>query len=342
MIICYFGIYKSGYSRNKIIIKGLKQNGIKVIECGTDKQGVAKYFDLISKHWKIRNQYDLIIVGFPGQQSMILAKLLTGKKIIFDAFTSLYDSLVFDRKIVRSKSLKAAYYWLLDWLSCCLADKILLDTNEQIKYFVKTFKINKEKFIRIFVGSDDEYMKPEQGIRDRDYFLVHFHGSFIPLQGVECIIKAAKVLENKNIKFRIIGTKIKEKYKNIKLKNIQFLDDVPYERLGKFLSEADAALGIFGNTDKAKRVIPNKAYEALAAKSAIITSDTAAIRELLADKENVLLCKIADSQDLAKKILELKNNNELKNKIAQNGYILFKEKLIPKKIVKQLIYEFKL
>ena len=115
MTICYFGIYNSDYSRNRVLIKGLKQNGVKIIECQSSLSGFKKYIDLIRKHKKIKNQYNIMIVGFPGYQAMILAKCLTNKIIIFEAFASLYDSMVLDRKIVEQKSLKAKYYWFLDW-----------------------------------------------------------------------------------------------------------------------------------------------------------------------------------------------------------------------------------
>ncbi len=156
MTICYFGIYKSDYSRNKVLITGLKMNGAKVIECNTNKTGIIKYLDLIKKHWRIRKDYDVMVVGFPGFQSVILAKLLTRRLVIFDAFLSIYDSNVLDRKLVEQKSWKAKYYWLLDKISMSIADLILFDTNEHIKYAAKEFKVPEEKFKSIFIGADTE------------------------------------------------------------------------------------------------------------------------------------------------------------------------------------------
>ena len=153
LTICFFGIYNPKYPRNRVLISGLKQNDVNVIECGTELKGVKKYFDLIKKHWEIRKEYDILFVAFPGWHSMILAKFLTRKPIIFDAFISVYDSAVFDRKNTKQYSLKARYFWFIDWLACVLADKVILDTNEHIKYFVSEFGLKKEKFERIFVGS---------------------------------------------------------------------------------------------------------------------------------------------------------------------------------------------
>lgn len=334
MRVCYFGNYNANYSRNKILIKGLRKNGATVIECNTLLKGCAKYFDLIKRHYHIRKEYDIMIVGFPGFQSMILAKFLTRKPIIFDAFLSIYDSEVFDRQLVQAKSIKARYYWLLDFLSCFLARQVLLDTNEHIDYFVKTFYLKKKKFQRIFVGADDEIFYPEENKNKNSKFIVHFHGSFIPLQGVECILNAANSLKNEDIHFNIIGTKIKNNYENKFFSNITFVNDVKYSELKNYINQADICLGIFGATDKAKRVIPNKIFEALACKKPIITAETYAIKELFENNKNILMCQ---PMNLTLSILNLKRDNELRKKIADNGFSLLKEKLTPSKITEELI-----
>lgn len=341
MTICYFGIYNSDYSRNRVLINGLCQNGFKILECNSQKSGLFKYFDLARKHWSIRNKYDLMLVGFPGYQAMILAYCLSRKPVIFDAFSSLYDSMIFDRKIVNRNSLKAKYYWFLDWFSCRLADKIIIDTQAHIDYFVKEFNLLAEKFIRVFVGTDDRIMKQREKEKPNSYFLVHFYGSYIPLQGVKYILEAAKILQAENIRFNIIGSKIKKAFKEYNLSNVNFIDNVPYERLPQYLGEADICLGIFGDTNKAKRVIPNKVFDALAVGRPILTGDSPAIRELLTDRENALFCRLADAKDLADKIRMLKEDANLRKKIAQNGYKLFSKKLTPQKIVADLINSLK-
>ena len=337
MIVCYFGIYKKNYSRNRILIKGLAQNGVKIIECQSSKKNIWKYFDLFIKHYKIRNKYDVLIVGFPGYQLVPLVKILSRKKIIFDAFTSLYDSMVLDRKLVKKKSLKARYYWLLDYLACKMSDIVLLDTQENIDYFVKQFRLSENKFKKILVGSDDTVMKRKKIDKDSNNFIVHFHGNNIPLHGVEYILGAAKLLHNDNIKFNIIGTSIKNQYKDYEYDNINFIDNIDYEKLGDYMSIADVCLGIFGNTDKAKRVIANKVYEAMAIECSVITGRSNASKSLFTDKENILFANMADSQDLADKILLIKNNKDLVDKISVNAYNLFKEKFTPKVISKELL-----
>ena len=342
MTICYFGTYDPQYSRNAVLLRGLKENGVTVLECRSTKTGFAKYIDLYRKHRSLHGRYDVMFVAFPGQQSMILARFITRKPIVFDVFTSLYDSMVNDRKLVSLWSLRALYYWKLDFISCLFADLILLDTQKHIDYFVNTFWIKRKKCARIFVGSDNTVFFPaKQSIRESNEFKVHFHGSFIPLHGIEHIIHAAHILERENILFTLIGKgqtydAIQKTAEHLQSKNIRFYTSMSHAQLNEAMNNTDICLGIFGNTKKALRVIPNKVYEALAVGAAIITEESPGVKELLEDGVTALFAQPADAGNLAEKILQLKNNSVLRGRIAEEGHQLFLDNLTPKILGKQL------
>ena len=238
--------------------------------------------------------------------------------------------------------MRAKWYKWLDRKSVKLANTSLLDTNAHIDFFVNELGLPRDKFRRIFVGTDSNVFYPRDVKKNTDKFLVHFHGHFIPLQGVKYIIQAAKILKNENIEFNIIGNgqtyKVdRELAENLKVQNINFLDSVPYDKLADHINSADICLGIFGDTLKTELVIPNKVFEAIACQKAVITADTKAIRELFNNSLDILLCRCADPQDLADKIRSLKGDQNLKDKIAQNGYRLFREELNEKIITQSLV-----
>jgi len=292
----------------------------------------------------VKGKYDLMIVGCPGFKAVVLAKFfLTRKPVVFNAFVSMYDSLIYDRRQAGKYSYRAFSMWFYDWCACFLADRVLLDTLAHIDYFVKTFRLPREKFVRVLVGSDNDRVYPvecQKGLSGR--FRVHFHGSYIPLQGIEYIIRAAKLLENEHIDFTLIGggqtyRSIQQLARELNIRNVKFKKKVPYDMLRQHMSCADICLGIFGNTAKAKRVIPNKLYESLAAKCPTLTGESPAAKELLTVRKDVLFCNMADAEDLAEKIRELKDDPHLRERIAQNGHKLFLEQAIPKKIAKKLL-----
>jgi len=159
-------------------------------------------------------------------------------------------------------------------------------------------------------------------MKENKRFLVLFWGKFIPLQGVSYIRAAAEILKGESdMEVRLIGG---ETY-------------LPYEQLVPVIKTADICLGIFGDTDKAQRVIPNKVYEAFAMRKPVISGDSPAIHEMFLDHENIVLCKMADAEDLAKKILELKNDPALRECIAASGHALYLEKLKPEQAVLPLV-----
>lgn len=346
--IAFFGIYDPNYSRNRVLMKGFEENGWKVIECRVDPRqyrGLKKYFKLFQLGIAMRRQkIDLVLVAFPGQTVVPLARLIFGKKIIFDAFTSLYDSNVFDRKLYGSRSFQGIRDYLLDWSALHMADSILSDTEGNAKYMSDLFNVPKNIFIRVFVGS----LAESSGTHTvaSNLFTVFFYGHFIPLQGVEWIIRSAKVLQDKkDIHFRLVGNgqdyvRIKKLTLELNLTNVEFLPIMSYSELIKLQNEASVVLGIFGTTAKASRVIPNKVYDGLAGNKALITEDSPAARELLTDYSTVLFCKAGDPVNLAEKILYLKNNPNIRLKIATAGNNLISS-FSSKRIVDDLIKNLK-
>ncbi|OFV67493.1 MAG: group 1 glycosyl transferase [Candidatus Syntrophoarchaeum caldarius] len=345
MKVCYFGNYEQTYTRNRIIIKGLKKNGVDVVECNDRSQIFFRYLKLIKKHLSIAD-YDVMIVGESGQPIMPLGKILSKmrkKHLIFDPFISLYDTSVFDKKSVKEGSIKASILYYLDRYSCYLADIVLTDTDQHAKYFNEEFGVPITKMRTVYIGADSDIFYPRDSEKEDDTFKVVFHGSFLPLHGISYIIKAAKLLENEHsIQFEIIGKG--QTYdvdlalsKKLDVKNIIFKNWMPFKVLPKHIAKADVYLGIFGDTNKAKRVIPNKAYEVIAMKKPLITGDSPAIREAFTNRENVLLCEMANPESLANAILELKDNEKLRENIAKNGYKLYKERFSPEKIGKEMI-----
>lgn len=351
--VCFFGLYDPEYPRNKVLKIGFVDNGWQVLECRVDPRqyrGFSKYWQLFKEWKKLKFKPTLILVAYPGQTAVWLARLLfLGRPIIFDAFTSLYDSNVSDRQLYTRWSWKGGRDFLLDWYSLILADIVLTDTTENAKYFQKTFGIKAKKFIRVFVGTtiDELSTKKKKEENNKDNFLVHFHGHYIPLHGIEYIIKAAKILEkDKEIKFRIVGggqeySKIMKLAGELKPANIEFLSEVSFSVLADLISESDLVLGIFGTTAKVNRVIANKIFEGLALGKAIVTADTLAVRELLTDGENVLFCQAGSALDLAEKIALIKNDRFLSEKLSLGAGLLTQSKLRPNQLVANLLSNFK-
>lgn len=347
MIVCYFGIYDSKYSRNRIIIDGLKKNNIKIIECNSRKLGAIKYIDLFLKHRKIKDKYDVMIVGFPGYQVMMFAKLLTRKKIIFDAFFSFYDAVVNDRKKIKKYSLNALYLWLLDFFSCRLSDFVLVDTIEHVKYFIKSFNLKANKIMAVYIGANENIFFKGSGkmlkknIENHDNFIVHFHGSYIPSMGIEKLVQVANILKNEKIIFNIIGNgqeydAIKKEVERLKIGNVIRLNGfLKTEELLESIMSADLCLGIFGEPERTKRIISNKIFECIAMRKPVLTFDTPAIKEAF-DEDQIFLTS-NDPNDIANKIVSIKNDRKMLEKVSKSGFNKYINSYTSEKVVFELV-----
>lgn len=351
--ICYFGFYEPGLSRNEVYIQGLKKNGVEVVECNDfSKSKFLKYWNLFRKHWKIRRKYDLMIVGHIWRTTshsdhfvVPFARLISRKKIIYNAMCSAYETAILSRGVSEKNSFNAKLYWLTDYLACRLASLVLVETEEQKNFYIKNFKINERKCIRIWTGANDKEFFVEQVNKNKE-FTVIIRGGFLPETGIEYVLKAAKKLEDENINFLIIGLAKTEKIEkniediieNTKPKNLKFITGyVSIAELRKIMLSCHISLGQFGENERIERTIPHRAFESLALDLPYITAESKGTKELLTDRINCLFVKRADANDLAEKILELKNNQELRKKIAENGYKLYQEKLNPKVLGKELL-----
>lgn len=346
MIICYFGDYNSNYPRNRVLLEGLRENGVEVLECHSDKRGFGLYWDLFWKHRKIRKKYDVLIVAQSFTSDLAwFAQWVSDKKVVWDAFYSFYDQDSFGDGSIIPQGFRQRAHWRGERRCCQAADLILLDTNEDIKYFAKEYGVPEAKFKKVLAGTDVSRI-PSQRKTGTNKFLVHLHSNYSLLQGVKYVVGAAKAIEGyMDICFDLVGggqTFVDDKRLaySYELKNVKFIEEADDQKVLDLAEGADICLGVFGDTPRTKRVIPKKVFEAIALRKPVISADTPAMRELFTDRENILFCRIGNHEDLANKILELKNDEVLREKIAAGGYRLFQEKATPKVIAKDLLKGF--
>jgi glycosyltransferase involved in cell wall biosynthesis len=334
MRIIYLTGRERTYSRNDVILRAFQRWGD--VEVYSPERRGSILLSSIRLYLKAlpalaRSKYDLIFCGFYGHLMMLPAGILRRSPILFDAFVSTYDTLCFDRNIVSPNSLPGKTAFFLDKIACGLADSVLLDTQQHIQYFQSTFKLNNKRYKRIPVGCNEDLFHPVESLHNKE-FVVLYYCSYLPLHGVDIVVKAASILRDKRISFRLIGSG--QEYKSVralalqlKLTNITWVPDVPLEQLPKEIAKTDVCLGgHFGSSIKAERVIPGKIYQMLAMGSPVIAGDTPANRELLENNQSALLCNPGDPQALASAILNLYQDPGLKTTLMKNGHQVYTEK----------------
>ncbi len=208
---------------------------------------------------------------------------------------------------------------------------ILLDTNANADYFATTFHVDRAKLKRVLIGADESVFAPIEVPRDPRMFEVEFHGKYIPVQGVDAIIRAAKLLEDdREIHFTLIGggqvyAENKALADSLQVKNITFLPFMPTHEVRTYVAKADVCFGLVGDVPRVVRAIPNKLYEAAAMGKPTINADTPALRELFTPGLDVLGVPPGDHEQIARVIRDLKRSGEA-NAIGRRAQETFLKK----------------
>jgi glycosyltransferase involved in cell wall biosynthesis len=256
---------------------------------------------------------DAVIVGYPGQLDLPAARHVAGERpLIFNPLVSLADTLVSDRGRFRAGSAADRVLRRIDRAAFDAADVVVADTQAQARFFATLTRTPLEV---CFVGAEERLFQPTW--RQPPSFSVLFVGKLIPLHGVEVVLDAAR--RAPEIPFRIVGSGQLDALLAGAPPNVEHVPWLPYEQLPRALSDAGCALGLFGTSDKAHRVIPNKAFQALAVGTPLVTGDTPAARELVADAASAVLVPTGDGRALAEAVRGLAADPELARRVAAGG-----------------------
>jgi len=359
MKVCLFGSYDKDYARNASAIAAIKTFA-QTVECNA--QGKKFPFSATSLFFRgLKADFDIMWVCYPGHLDMLAAKavcILRGKPLAFDLFISKFDAETeygiiegpnpgagrliekHGMKTFSRGSFHARLLHFIDSLSCKLADRVFLDTEAHASFIAKEFGVPQKKLSWFFVGANEKIFYPHEspvkaGTRGKT-FRVLFYGNVTPMHGFPSIVETARILEpEKSVEFEFVGANLffrEERDKKGRPANAKFSEAVPLQELAQKISESDACLGIFGTTPKARRVIPNKVFEAMAMAKPPITMRSDAVQGVLADGKNCLLVDAGNAGQIADAVLRLKKNPALAKKIALNARKTFGEKFSTQKI----------
>jgi glycosyltransferase involved in cell wall biosynthesis len=327
--VAYFGTWERGYPRNEQVISCLRAAGVDVAQIHSEVwQSEHKFAprlvstvprlalaELRLALTRVAKDVSALIVGYPGQFDLWSAKR-HGRPVVFNAMVSLYDTLVEDRQRFPVGSIAAKALRTLDRRAFRTADLLVADTRANAAYMAELSGSGEPAVC--YVGAEERLFKA--GWRRPDRFTALFVGKLIPLHGLEVILDAARLVPH--IDFRIVGSGQLEGVLRDRPSNVEHIPWVEYERLPVEYATAGCALGIFGATAKAQRVIPNKAFQALAVGTPLVTADTPAARELLTPGADALLVS-PTAEALADAVSSVRDDTQLAEQLSSAGRATF-------------------
>lgn len=338
MRVVAWGTYDLGKPRVRILLRGLEEAGVEVRHCHVDLwRGVADksvlgllvwlrfglvalaaYPLLLWRYWRLP-RHDFVLVLYPGHVDVLaisVAARLRGVPVVWDAFLSLYDTVVADRGLLRPEHFMAPWLRRLDGWAGRVADLVLTDTRAGAEHVRRELGLESGKVAAVWVGVESESFPDRRLPRpDGAPFRILFYGQLSPLHGIETIVRAARAGRDDNLEWLLIGTGqdegvLRQLLSEQPLDNLRWERWVPYEELSERIGAADVCLGVFGTSEKAGRVIPNKVFQIVQAGAALITRDGPGIRELLNEGAGIRLIPAADPERLLLAIRELRDSAE--------------------------------
>jgi glycosyltransferase involved in cell wall biosynthesis len=342
--VCFFQCYYTEYIRSQTLLEGLHQHEVNIAPCIVNQKSLFRYPKAIYKLLKVLKDTDVIVANFRCWELLPLLRIITRKPIIYDAHISIWQSYCEERKKCKTKSIIGKLLYFIDRYNCRIADMVIVDTKTHAQYFSRTFGVPIQKLLPVYISCEASRFRPRTppGFHSDGVTRVFWAGSGIPLQGLEVIMDAMKLLGDFPIHLRIAGSspiieRMKSKAKAENIYCISFLGRVTRDSVIEEIASADICLGgHYSSIPKARNVIAGKLYEMIAMKKPVIAGDSPAVRELFTSGKNILLCKMGEAQSLADAILTLHNQPELRAAIASEAYNLYNTTLNPRQITSAL------
>ena len=364
--VCYFGTYRANYTRNQILLKGLRaQEGIELVECHSLLwQGVADrvvqasggwrhpsfWLRVVRAYWRLLRQhartpqYDVMFIGYPGQFDAYLGRLLCWWRRVplgLDILMSLH-LVAEERGLTAESPFTGKLIFWLEKGGLKLPDLLISENSAYEAYYCQKYNLPSERFRRVPHGADDAVYHPRPIAPPVDQFRVTYHGLYLPSHGLDTVIEAARQLrEQPQIHFHFYGEgpekmKLERFVAEQQLSNVTFHGFVSQEELLDGLAMSHICLGVFGETRQSHYTVQNKVWEGLAMARTVISGDSAVVRNCLTHGKHIYLIPRQDAVALAEAILEMEQNPALQEEIAQNGYTYFTQNNTPAALGRQL------
>jgi colanic acid biosynthesis glycosyl transferase WcaI len=159
-----------------------------------------------------------------------------------------------------------------------------------------------------------------------NYFVVLFAGNHGYISGLEIIIQAAELLKEKeDILFLLAGegsvkNDLIKQVEKKGLKNVRFLSTQPEKEWLEMLAASDLGL-VSLRSDLAGLNVPSKVYTLMSAARPIIASvpEESEVAKLVLNAKSGIICRPDDPNDLAEKILFMKDQTKLMEEFGKNG-----------------------
>ena len=309
-------------------------NNIVVCSCGGINE--KKLQEMNIEHIKINDIENKNLINIIKNVKKI-RKVIKEKNITIihshHRMAAMYANIVSNKKIIKLANAHNTFWDKKILTKLSYSNTKIIAVGEQVKKNLVEFYKIPEKQVKVIYNAvkpfdnnviiDNELKEA----RKNGYMIISNVGRLSEQKGMEYFIEAADIInkKNKNLKYYIIGSGEKEEY----LK--QIVEKKKLENYIKFMGFRDDVQNIMSQSDlivlsSLWEGLPLTPIEAFSVGKTIVATAVDGTVEIVKNKENGLLVKPRDANELANSICELIEDKNEKNRFEENAIKTYKEK----------------
>lgn len=209
----------------------------------------------------------------------------------------------------------------------------IIPLSETFKTFLSQQGINKDK-VRVVEESInlEQFRANATGNLRQQYHLTNqkiimFHGAVVRCKGLETFLRAAQTVaaKHKDTVFMIVGdgdaiNRLKVLAQALQLgRRVIFTGWIPFAKMPQYVASSDIGVVMRSGNMANNFVVTTALLQIWATERPAIVPNLEAIARVIRDRENGILFKPNDAQELAQKIIFLLDNPKLCKKLGQAG-----------------------
>jgi glycosyltransferase involved in cell wall biosynthesis len=281
---------------------------------------------------------DVIWAANPDILSMMPAMIYS--KVKRRPIVSNVDDLVlkdlYDLNLMEESSVMLKLAELAARISYLKAKAVTPVSPGYVEYLSKRYGVEKSK-IHVVRGGVDLTIFNSRAFQQntRRKFTVLYSGAFSVAYDFEQILKAAKIVEEKDNRVEFIlqgkgelASSIKSKIKELNLKNVRVVDKVfSRDEVAELLNQADMLILPLRDFGKPYLGMSSKLYEYQAVGKPIICCAEGQPADYVKETNSGIVIKPGDHETLAEAVMYLKRNPDIAQMMSENGKKYVENKL---------------
>lgn len=288
MKVLYLNVHDESYPRNNRIRQYLMDAGHDVVMAS--RRTSTSYFRVLAdtflsgvRHGRGVDAIVLSELSIKYSVAAWLAARCRRSLFVADAFVGWHETTIEDWGKYAGAGLRARGYLAVDRFAVRHSDLTLTDTVIRAR---RLHEWGAKHSLALPVGAP-EWAGPASRLRNvGEPVSVLYYGNFIPLHGLEYVLRTIAALPTDRFQFTFIGDGearpgIEQLARELDVHSrIRWLDGMTPAELREHIVAADVVLGIFGESPKARSVLANKVWQGLSVGRYVITRTSDALAEL--------------------------------------------------------------